>query len=94
MNWTQDMPTQESWNWFRIDNEQKRTVIVYVISTDRMMAMATSVRSIQPLKRKPGLDPSSRRHSRNASRSREMILLPFGRISHIDIIGARACTVS
>ena len=41
INWTTDKPTQEGWYWFRIDNEGKRTVIVYVISTDRMVAIGT-----------------------------------------------------
>ena len=38
MNWTQDKPTQEGWYWFRMDNEEKRTVIVYVIDAERMVA--------------------------------------------------------
>ena len=39
MNWTQDKPTKEGWYWFRMDNEEQRTVIVYVISADRMVAI-------------------------------------------------------
>ena len=41
MNWTQDKPTQEGWYWFRMDNEEKRIVIVYVISADRMVAVGS-----------------------------------------------------
>jgi hypothetical protein len=41
MNWTQNKPTQEGWYWFRMDNEEKRTVIVYVISADRMVAVGS-----------------------------------------------------
>ena len=39
MNWTQDKPTQEGWYWFRADTEDNRTVIVYVISGERMIAI-------------------------------------------------------
>ncbi len=39
MNWTQDKPTQEGWYWFRMDTGDKRTVIVYVLSPDRMVAI-------------------------------------------------------
>ena len=41
MNWTHDKPTKEGWYWFRIDNEEKRIVIVYVITPDRMVAIGT-----------------------------------------------------
>lgn len=41
MNWTQGSPSQEGWYWFRMDNEEKRTVIVYVISADRMVAVGS-----------------------------------------------------
>ena len=41
MNWTLDAPTREGWYWFRMDNEEKRTVIVYVISADRMVAVGS-----------------------------------------------------
>ncbi len=41
ITWTTDKPTREGWYWFRIDNEGKRTVIVYVISADRMVAIGT-----------------------------------------------------
>ena len=41
MNWTTDAPTQEGWYWFRTDSEEKHTVIVYVISAERMVAIGT-----------------------------------------------------
>jgi hypothetical protein len=41
MNWTLDTPTKEGWYWFRMDNEEKRMVIVYVISADRMVAVGS-----------------------------------------------------
>ena len=41
MNWTQDKPTKEGWYWFRMENEEKRVVIVYVITPDRMVAIGT-----------------------------------------------------
>ena len=41
MNWTQDKPTQEGWYWFHMDTGDRRTVIVYVISADRMVAIGT-----------------------------------------------------
>jgi hypothetical protein len=41
MNWTLDTPTKEGWYWFRMANEEKRTVIVYVISADRMVAVGS-----------------------------------------------------
>ena len=41
MNWTTEYPVKEGWYWFRMDNEEKRTVIVYVISADRMVAIGT-----------------------------------------------------
>jgi hypothetical protein len=39
MNWTLDKPTKEGWYWFRMDTGEKRMVIVYVISADRMVAV-------------------------------------------------------
>jgi hypothetical protein len=39
MNWTTDAPTQEGWYWFRMDTGDKRTVMVYVVSPDRMLAV-------------------------------------------------------
>ena len=39
MNWTQDKPSQEGWFWFRADTKDNRTVIVYVISDERMIAI-------------------------------------------------------
>jgi hypothetical protein len=39
MNWTTDTPTLEGWYWFRMDTGDKRTVMVYVISADRMVAV-------------------------------------------------------
>jgi hypothetical protein len=39
MNWTQDKPTKDGWYWLRLDNEDNRTVMVYVISADRMVAI-------------------------------------------------------
>lgn len=41
MNWTRDKPTKEGWYWFRMENEEKRVVIVYVISQDRMVAVGS-----------------------------------------------------
>lgn len=41
MNWTTEYPITEGWYWFRIDNEEKRTVIVYVIDAQRMVAVGT-----------------------------------------------------
>jgi hypothetical protein len=39
VNWTTDHPTHEGWYWLWIDNGGKGTVIVYVISADRMVSM-------------------------------------------------------
>ena len=39
MNWTTDAPTQEGWYWFRADGGDQRTVIVYVIRANRMIAI-------------------------------------------------------
>lgn len=41
MPWTPQHPTQEGWYWFRMDSEEKRMVIVYVISADRMVAVGS-----------------------------------------------------
>jgi hypothetical protein len=41
MNWTTEHPVKEGWYWFRMDNEENRTVIVYVISADRMVAVGS-----------------------------------------------------
>lgn len=41
MNWTTDHPTKEGWYWFQMENKEKRTVIVYVISADRMVAVGS-----------------------------------------------------
>ena len=41
MNWTTEYPITEGWYWFRMDNEEKLTVIVYVITADRMVAIGT-----------------------------------------------------
>ncbi len=39
MIWTTEYPVKERWYWFQMDNEEKRMVIVYVISADRMVAI-------------------------------------------------------
>jgi hypothetical protein len=39
MTWTTDPPTQEGWYWFHMDTGDKRTVMVYVVSPDRMLAV-------------------------------------------------------
>ena len=41
MNWTTDAPTQQGWYWFRTGDEEKHTVIVYVISAEHMVAIGT-----------------------------------------------------
>ncbi len=41
MSWTQDKPSKEGWYWFRMDTVDKRMVIVYVISADRMIAVGS-----------------------------------------------------
>ena len=40
-DWGTEPPTKAGWYWFRMDNEENRTVIVYVISADRMVAIGT-----------------------------------------------------
>ncbi len=57
MNWTQDKPAQEGWYWFRMDTGEKRTVIVYVISPDRMVAIGTESEGNPALQKGAWFDP-------------------------------------
>jgi hypothetical protein len=69
MNWTEDKPTKEGWYWFRMDNEEKRIVIVYVITPDRMVAIGDDMKVTQHFRRVPGMGQLSLLRLKNGSHS-------------------------
>jgi len=73
MKWTTEYPVKEGWYWFRMDNEEKRTVIVYVISARiAWWPLGVKAKAIQHCRRARGLDRYNRLRLKSANHSRDI----------------------